>query len=291
MVLSQANSCTQARLDMFQLAFTWGTDQISLSFPSSRGSSTCPWYTVGGKSSDKNLEQRINIKCCVKIDKSVSETLALLTVAYGKYAAKKSSVFEWNRRFKEGREDVQDDPRSGQPKTQRTDANVDRVRTLVRSGRRLGVRVIAEELNTNRETVRQIVKENLGIRKISAKMVPRILTHDQKQRRLHISSDLLRNAEMFDRVITGEKMWCFQCDQETKQQSMQWKTQNSPRPKKSTHVSVAGQDHAWGFLRSQGDSSLWIHCTSTNGKSTVLVGSADKITGVCSEEKTRTLAW
>ena len=33
--------------------------------------------------SDKNLEQRMNIRFCVKIGKSVSETLALLTVAYG----------------------------------------------------------------------------------------------------------------------------------------------------------------------------------------------------------------
>jgi len=49
---------------------------------------------------------------------------------------------------------VQDDPRSGQPKTQRTDANDDRVR----SDRILGVK---EEFNMNRETVRQIVKENL----------------------------------------------------------------------------------------------------------------------------------
>ena len=31
--------------------------------------------------SDKNLEQWINIKFCVKIDKSASETLGLLTVA------------------------------------------------------------------------------------------------------------------------------------------------------------------------------------------------------------------
>jgi transposase len=67
---------------------------------------------------------------------------------------KKSSVFEWQRRFKEGREDVQDDPRSGQPKTHKTDANVDRVRTLVRSDRRSCVRLIAEEFNMNRETVR-----------------------------------------------------------------------------------------------------------------------------------------
>ena len=120
----------------------------------------------------------------------------------------------------------------GSPKTQRTDANVDRVRTLVRSERKLGVRVIAEELNMNRETVRQIVKEDLGMRKFSGKMVPRILTHDQKQRRLNISSYLLRNAEMIDRVITGDKTWCFQCDPKTKRQRMQWKTQNSHRPKK-----------------------------------------------------------
>jgi hypothetical protein len=47
---------------------------------------------------------------------------------------------------------VQDDPRSGQPKTQRPDANMDRVRTFVRSDRRSGVRLTAEELNMNSET-------------------------------------------------------------------------------------------------------------------------------------------
>jgi hypothetical protein len=44
-------------------------------------SSTCPWYTGGGKMSDKILEQRINIMFCVKIGKCASETLAILTVA------------------------------------------------------------------------------------------------------------------------------------------------------------------------------------------------------------------
>jgi hypothetical protein len=62
----------------------------------------CPWYTVGKKMSDTNLEQRINIKFCVMIGKSASETLALSTVAYGEYAMTKSGVFEWYKRFKEG---------------------------------------------------------------------------------------------------------------------------------------------------------------------------------------------
>ena len=125
---------------------------MSCSFPSSRGSSTSPWYTVAVKMSDKNLEQRINVKFCVEIGKSASKTSALLTVAYGEYSMKKSTVFERYRRFKEGRKDVQVDPRSGQLKTQRTVANVVSVRTLVCSDRRLGMTVIAE-LNMNSETV------------------------------------------------------------------------------------------------------------------------------------------
>jgi hypothetical protein len=62
----------------------------------------------------------------------------------------------------------------------------------------------------NKETVPRIVKEDLRMRKISTKMVRRNLTHDQKQLRPHISPDILRNAEMFYRVITGDETWCFQ---------------------------------------------------------------------------------
>jgi hypothetical protein len=68
----------------------------------------------------------------------------------------------------------------------------------------------------NRETLRQIVQEDLGMSKISTKIMPQILIHDQQQQWLHNSSDLLCNAEMFDRVITCDEMWCFQYDLETK---------------------------------------------------------------------------
>jgi hypothetical protein len=53
----------------------------------------CPWYAVGAKISDKNLDQWINIKFRVTIGRNAGETLALLIVAYGEYAMKKSSVF------------------------------------------------------------------------------------------------------------------------------------------------------------------------------------------------------
>jgi hypothetical protein len=66
-------------------------------------------FRSGGKMSDRLLEQRINIKFCAKLGKSMSETLQMLTEAYGADDMKKSSVFEWHRRFKEGREDVKDE--------------------------------------------------------------------------------------------------------------------------------------------------------------------------------------
>jgi alpha-D-ribose 1-methylphosphonate 5-triphosphate synthase subunit PhnL len=88
--------------------------------------------------SDKNLEQWVNITFCVKIGKSASGTLALLKLAYGEYAMKKSSVSGWHMEFKVEQEDVQDDLRIEELKTQ-TDANVEIIRTLVRSHRRLGV--------------------------------------------------------------------------------------------------------------------------------------------------------
>jgi hypothetical protein len=52
-----------------------------------------PWSTVGGEMSDKNLEQHINIKFCVKIGKRSSETSSLLTFAYGECALEKFTVF------------------------------------------------------------------------------------------------------------------------------------------------------------------------------------------------------
>jgi hypothetical protein len=43
----------------------------------------CPWYTVGVKMSDKNLEQQINIKFYVMIGKFASEMSTQLTLPYG----------------------------------------------------------------------------------------------------------------------------------------------------------------------------------------------------------------
>ena len=62
-------------------------------------------------------------------------------------------IFEWHRKFREGREDVKEDPRSRRPTTTRTNENVERVSEKVPSDCRLTVRMIADELSMNSERV------------------------------------------------------------------------------------------------------------------------------------------
>jgi hypothetical protein len=130
---------------------------------------------------------------------------------------------------------VKVDERTGRPKTHWTDENMEKVQKLVCSVRRLNVQMMAEELNLDKENVRKILNEDFGMRKVSVKMVLRILSDDQKQRRLDVCSDRSRQSakgnNFLDRVITGGESWCFQYDPEIKCQSKQWKTSASPRPK------------------------------------------------------------
>ena len=86
--------------------------------------------------------------------------------------------------FSEGRESVTDEERSGQPATSRTEENITKVHQIVREKRRLTVSSIAEQVNIERETVRKILTEDLDMRKVCAKMVPKELTEEQKQRRV-----------------------------------------------------------------------------------------------------------
>jgi orotate phosphoribosyltransferase-like protein len=69
---------------------------------------------------------------------------------------------------------VEDDKQPGHPVTMKTDENVDKVRTLVRNDRCLSIRMIAEELNVDKETVRQILTENLKMKKCVPRWFQRI---------------------------------------------------------------------------------------------------------------------
>ena len=58
---------------------------------------------------DDTLEERYAIKFCFKLGKKATETYGMLQNAFRPSCMSRASVFEWHKRFNEGRESVRDD--------------------------------------------------------------------------------------------------------------------------------------------------------------------------------------
>jgi len=150
---------------------------------------------------ERNFEQRCAIKFCVKLGETGIETFNKLKQAYGKHALWRSQVFKWYKVFSEGRESIKDEPRFERPSTSKTDNNVEKVRgALVRSDRPLTVRMIASELNLNHTMVHQILRQELAMRKLCAKIVQKNLTIEQKDNRKDVCLFLL---ERIQSIVAG----------------------------------------------------------------------------------------
>ena len=62
------------------------------------------------------LEEGYVIKFCFKLGKNATETYGMLQAAFRASYMNRVSVFEWHKRFKEGRESVRDDERCARSK-------------------------------------------------------------------------------------------------------------------------------------------------------------------------------
>ncbi|UYV66015.1 hypothetical protein LAZ67_3006192 [Cordylochernes scorpioides] len=142
--------------------------------------------------------------------------------------------------FSEGRKDVNDEERAGRPSTSTTDEKINEVEKMILANRRITVREVAEDLNISIGSCHSIFINDLGMRRVAAKFVPKLLNCDQKQHRMNIVNEMLVSVRddpnLLQRVITGDEAWVYGYDVETKAQSSQWKLPHEPRPKKARQV-------------------------------------------------------
>ena len=81
--------------------------------------------------------------------------------------------------FKWGRESLEDDGLSARPKDAAADENVKVVHTLVMCDWRRDLRIVASEMSICFGAVQSILTDILGMSKVSARWLPRMLTDDQ----------------------------------------------------------------------------------------------------------------
>ena len=139
-----------------------------------------------------------------------------------------------------------DAPRLGRSKTVTTPEIIDQIHELILEDRWISAKSIALQLDISRERVGPIIHDNLDMRKLSAKWVPKCLNADEKRQRCQSSEQHLeffrRDANDFlSRLVTMDETWLYHYDPETKQRSVEWRHSGSPRPKKFRVQKSAGK--------------------------------------------------
>ena len=94
--------------------------------------------------------------------------------------------------------------------------------------------------------------ENLSMKKLYSKWVPRPLTVEQKQQRIHDSERCLklftRNKKDFlRRYITINETWIHHFTPESKRASAEWRGEGESRPKRPKTQQLAGKVMAFVF--------------------------------------------
>ena len=93
------------------------------------------------------MEQRANIKFCVKLVKKFAETYELMKKVCGDDCVSRTQVYTRFTRFKNGRDDLNDDWRPGRPEASNRAELVEKVREIIAIDANFTVRMLAEKLN------------------------------------------------------------------------------------------------------------------------------------------------
>ena len=160
----------------------------------------------------------------------------MLKEAFGEQALSQARTFEWCKCFKDGRESVEDDKHSGRSSTCTTPEMIAKVREVILEDRRQTIHDVCNRIGLSYGSCQRILADELNMRRIAAKFLPRLLNNDQRDQWVQVCTQLheavRHDPNFLSRVITGDESWVYDYDPETKQQSWQWKTPSSPRPKK-----------------------------------------------------------
>ena len=197
------------------------------------------------------------IKHCFLVGKTIKGTEDWLKKHYEDSAPSHGMIHKWFTEFRSGRSSTEDAARPGRPKEVTTEETVNKVHDIVLADRRLKLREIAEMVGISTERVHNILHEFLGMRKLSARWVPRLLTVDNKRNRettLKLCLDMFKRnpREFLRRFITVDETWIHHYTPEMKEQSKQWTSPGERAPKKAKTVPSAGKVMATVFWDSQG---------------------------------------
>jgi hypothetical protein len=161
-----------------------------------------------------------------------------LCVVYGPNIMSEGPVRQWCRMFRNGRTNVHDDERSGQPSVVNDDL-VQTVNKKIIENWHFTISELSFEFpHISRTILCKIVTHKLGYHKFCARWVPKMLTDAHKMQRMASALTFLERYckdgnEFLNHIVTEDETWVSCVNVETKEQFKQWMHTHSPnKPRK-----------------------------------------------------------
>jgi transposase len=117
------------------------------------------------------IKYRTVIKFLTKEGESPIEIKQRLDAVYEEYSPSHSTVKEWAKQFRLGKEPIEDDPRHNRQAEALTPATIALVQVEVLQDRRLKTKEISARCGLSKTTVLRILHDHLVMNKVSAKCV------------------------------------------------------------------------------------------------------------------------
>lgn len=180
-----------------------------------------------------------------------------MQAAYGNKCVSKTTVTDWARMFRKGRQFTTDLRRPGQAHIVATEKTIAKIDAAIQVNRCRSIRSLAKEFDVSIGTIQKVVRKKLQYRKVCSQWVPRMLTDHQKEERMgwclnHLLRYRVEGDAFLFRIVAGDESWCHHFEPSSKRESMQWKHAGSPKAKKFKLQVSAGKVMLSAFFDHEG---------------------------------------